>query len=163
MRYAKIALVALALAALAVAGATAGAVKGETPPDFTGTALDGRKITLSEFRGKNPVVLNFYADFCPQCKKEFPHLKSLDEKLGAKGLRIVSVSLDEDRATAANIPNDHRVKFPVIFDPKGGIAGKYNVQAIPHTVVIGRDGKVNTVLIGYNPDALDRAVEQVMR
>jgi peroxiredoxin len=163
MKYAKIALVALTLAALAVAGATAGAVKGETPPDFTGTALDGRKITLSEFRGKNPVVLNFYADFCPPCKKEFPHLKALDEKLGAKGLRIVSVSLDEDRATAANIPNDNRVKFPVIFDPKGGVAGKYNVQAIPHTVVIGRDGKVNTVLIGYNPDALDRAVEQVMR
>jgi len=151
------------LAVLAVAPGRASVSRGQAPPDFTGTALDGRKVTLSDFRGKHPVVLNFFAEFCPPCKKEFPHLKALDEKYRARGLRVVAVSLDEDRATAAVVPKQNKVAFPVIFDPKGGIAEKYGVQAIPHTVVIDRAGKVHTVLIGLDLEALDRAVEQVMK
>jgi len=152
----------LAAAALGTTG-SAQAVRGETPPDFSGTALDGRKVALSEFRGKNPVVLNFYADFCAPCRKEFPHLKALDEKFSGKGLRVVAVSLDADRATAAAIPNAQKVKFPVVFDPKGAIAEKYQVQAIPHTVVIRRDGTVHTVLTGLDLEGLDRAVAAVLK
>ena len=142
---------------------SAKAVKGQVPPDFTGTTLDGRKVTLSDYRGKNPVVLTFFAEFCAPCRKEFAQLKEMDEKLGSKGLRVVSVSVDEDRQTAATIPNETRVKFPVVFDPKGAIAEKYEVQALPHTVVIDRSGKVQSVIIGYDADALDRAVGSVVR
>lgn len=156
----------VATALVAVLAATPGKAeiaRGDLPPDFTGAALDGRKITLSSFRGKNPVVLNFFAEFCPPCKKEFPRLKALDEKHRAQGLKVLAVSLDEDRKTAAVIPNQVKATFPVIFDPKGGIAEKYSVQAIPHTVVLDRDGKVHTVLIGLDLEALDRAVEQVLK
>lgn len=151
------------LAVLVITPGKAAVSRGQMPPDFTGSTLDGRKLTLSDFRGKNPVVLNFFAEFCPPCKKEFPHLKALDEKYRAKGLKVVAVSLDEDRATASVVPKQNKVAFPVVFDPKGGIAEKYGVQAIPHTVVIGRDGKVHTVLIGLDLEALDRAVEQVVK
>jgi len=137
--------------------------KGQLPPDFTGTALDGRKIVLSEFRGKNPVLLNFYADFCAPCRKEFPHLKGVDARYGPKGLKVISVSLDEERERAAALPKEHGVKFPVIFDPKGEIAEKYEVQAIPHTLVLDRSGKVQTEIIGLDLELLDRAVEQVMK
>ena len=148
--------------ALSVPG-SAKAVKGEIPPDFTGTTLDGRKVSLSDFRGKNPVVLNFFAEFCGPCRKEFPHLRALDEKFGPKGLRVVAVSLDEDRAAAGAIPRESGAKFPIVFDPKGSIAARYGVQAIPHTVVVDRDGKVNAVLIGLDNESLDRAVGQVMK
>ncbi|MGV3722723.1 MAG: TlpA family protein disulfide reductase [Actinomycetota bacterium] len=151
------------LAVLAATPGTAEIARGELPPDFTGSTLDGRKITLSNFRGKNPVVLNFFAEFCPPCKKEFPHLKALDERHRAKGLKVLAVSLDEDRKTAAVVPNQAKTSFPVIFDPKGGIAEKYGVQAIPHTVVLDRQGKVHAVLIGLDLEALDRAVEQVLQ
>jgi peroxiredoxin len=154
---------AVVTAALFAVPGSAAISRGQVPPDFTGTALDGRKITLSKFRGKNPVVLNFFAEFCPPCRKEFPHLKALDQKFRAAGLQVISVSLDEDRATAAVVPNEHKVAFPVIFDPKGGIAEKYGVQAIPHTVVIDRDGKVVTTLIGLDLEALDQAVAQVLK
>ncbi|MCC2667901.1 MAG: redoxin [Armatimonadetes bacterium] len=167
MRLLKIGLAAVLASTLGgvlfAAPGSAAIGKGKMPPDFTGTTLDGQKVTLSSFRGKNPVVLNFFAEFCGPCRKEFPHLKALDEKLGPQGLRVISVSLDEDRATAAVVPNEHKVKFPVIFDPKGGIAEKYGVQAIPHTVVIDRAGKVQTTLIGLDLEALDLAVSQVMR
>ncbi|HTE19737.1 MAG TPA: TlpA disulfide reductase family protein [Armatimonadota bacterium] len=143
--------------------APAKVTRGQLPPDFTGATLDGRKITLSQFRGKNPVVLNFFAEFCGPCKKEFPHLKALDEQFGARGLKVIAVSLDEDRQTAAMVPNQSRVRFPVVFDPKAGIAEKYGVQAIPHTVILDREGKVHTVLIGLDLEKLDEAVAQVMK
>ena len=149
-------------AALSVPG-SAKAVKGELPPDFTGSTLDGGKVTLSSFRGKNPVLLNFFAEFCGPCKQEFPHLKALDEKFGPKGLKVMAVSLDEDRDTAGIVPKQNKVKFPIVFDPKGEIAEKYGVQAIPHTVVIGRDGKVAQVITGLDLQLLDRSVDEVMK
>lgn len=166
MRSWRAGLAAGAIFALAVVAAVPGsakAVKGEVPPDFTGNTLDGRKVTLSQFRGKNPVVLNFFAEFCGPCKQEFPHLKALDEKLGPKGLKVVAVSLDEDRDTAAVLPNQHKVKFPIVFDPKGSIAEKYKVQAIPHTVIIDREGKVHQVITGLDLEVLDRSVEEVLK
>lgn len=166
IRYWKVGVYAAAAAVLGLVFAVPGsakAVKGELPPDFTGTALDGRKVTLSAFRDKNPVLLNFYADFCGPCKEEFPHLKEIDEKFSSKGLRVISVSLDEDRETASRIPNQNRVKFPVLFDPKGTIAEKYAVRAIPHTVVIGKDGKVQQVITGLDLEGLDQAVADALK
>ena len=153
---------ALLVSLTAVPGATR-AAKGKLSPDFTGTTLDGKTITLSEFRGKSPVLLNFFAEFCGPCRKEFPHLKALDEKHGPKGLKVIAVALDEDRETAAVVPNANGVKFPVVFDPKNAVAKKYDVQVIPHTVVIDREGKVHAVISGLNLDALDRAVGEVMK
>jgi len=153
----------LALAAAMVVPGSARAVKGQVPPDFTAATLDGKKITLSAFRGKNPVLLNFFAEFCGPCRREFPHLKALDERFGPRGLRVIGVSLDDDRATAAVIPTQAKARFPIIFDPKAGIAEKYGVQAIPHTVVIDRTGKVSAVVIGADLEALDRAVDEVMK
>jgi peroxiredoxin len=149
--------------ALTAAPGSARAVKGELPPDFTGATLDGRKFTLSDFRGKNPVLLSFYADFVPPCRGHFRHLKELDEKFTAQGLRTVAVSLDEDRAAAAAIPNQTRVRFPVVFDPKAGIGARYSVQAMPHTVVIDRMGKVQAVVTGVDAEAIEKAVTQVMK
>jgi peroxiredoxin len=155
--------VCAALGALAMIPVSAKAVKGEPAPDFSGTALDGRKVALSQFKGKNPVLLSFYADFCPPCRKDFEHLKGLDARLGPKGLRIVGVSMDDDRNTALNIPKATGVRFPVVFDPGSGIGKKYGVQALPHTVVIDRDGKVQAEVIGLEPDKVDRALEQVLK
>ena len=138
-------------------------VRGQAPPDITGTALDGRRVALSDSRGKNPVVLNFFAEFSPHCRTEFGHLKELDEKYGSKGLKIVAVSMDETRAAAAVVPKEARVKFPILFDAKGEIADRYEVQVIPHTVVIDREGKVHALITGLHLSELTRAVEQVVR
>lgn len=153
----------LAISSMGFAAPKGRVEKGQTPPDFTGTALTGQKVTLSDYRGKNPVVLNFFAEFCGPCRQEFPRLKALDERYRARGLKVIAVSLDEDREAAASIPNENRVKFPVVFDPKGTIAGRYGVQAIPHTLVIDREGKVHSAIIGLDLKALDRAVESVLK
>lgn len=138
-------------------------VRGQAPPEVAGTALDGRRVALSDFRGKNPVVLNFFAEFSPHCRTEFAHLKELDEKYASKGLKIVAVSMDETRSAAAVVPKETKVKFPILFDAKGGIADRYEVQVIPHSVVIDREGKVHALITGFHLSELSRAVEQVVR
>src|SRR5205823_105251 len=112
---------------------------------------------------KNPVLLCFFADFCAPCRREFPHLKELEEKFGAQGLRLVAVSVDESREAAGSLPKQAGVKFPVIFDPKSAIAEKYDVQVLPHTVMIDRDGRVHTVIVGADLAEVDRAVSLVMK
>jgi peroxiredoxin len=157
---------AVGIAGLAISLASPSAakpVKGELAPDFTGTALDGRKIKLSTFREKNPVVLSFFARFCDPCKAELAHLKELDEKFSAKGLRLISVSLDDDRQAAASLPSQAKVKFPVVFDPKAKIGELFAVQALPHTVIIGKDGKIEQVITGVDRDLLDRTVDEVLK
>ena len=153
----------LALASAALAADSAKVVRGQLPPDFSGATLRGGKLTLSEFRGKSPVVLSFYAQAFQPCRKEFAHLKELDEKYGAKGLKIVAVAMDEARKDAVALPDETRVRFPVVFSPGGGIGEKYGVQALPPTVVLNRDGTVHAVLIGTDGSRLDRAVEEVVR
>ena len=76
---------------------------------------------------------------------------------------IVAVSLDEDKETAAIVPRQNKVKFPIVFDPKGAIAEKYKVQAIPHTVVIDKSGKVQQVITGLDLQLLDKSVGEVMQ
>ena len=167
MRYWNAGFIAVTAGVLAVLGAvgpgSAQAVKGKLPPDFTGTTLEGRKISLSDFRGKHPVVLNFYAGVAPTCRKQLSHLKELDDKFSSRGLRLLAVSMDEDREAASAAPRESRVRFPVLFDPKGAIGEKYQVQAIPHTVVLDKDGVVRSVIVGLDADELDRAVSDVLK
>lgn len=159
-------LVALAVALVGVLVAvprTVSVKQGQIAPDFHGTALDGRAVSLAEFRGKSPVVLNFFSQTCPPCHEEMPHLRALAEKYGSRGLRVVLVSLDEDREAASVLPRQAGVKFPVLFDPRGRLAEEYGVQALPHTVVINRLGLVHAVVIGADLEALDTAVEQALQ
>lgn len=157
-------LVALAVALVGVLVAvprTVSVKRGQIAPDFQGSALDGRAVSLANFRGKSPVVLNFFSQTCPPCHEELPHLGALAEKYGSRGLRVVLVSLDEDREVASVLPRQAGVKFPVLIDTNGRFAEDYGVQALPHTVVIDRRGLVHAVVIGADLKALDTAVEQV--
>ena len=161
MRYFMVAAVVAATLALGLIGpAFARVMKGQAAPEFSGTAVDGRKVTLSDHRGKNPVLLSFFA---APSRNELPRLKALDETHGAKGLKIIAVSLDEDRATAASLAAQSRVRFPVMLDPKATVAEKYGVQAIPHLVVIDRQGKIQAIIIGTDAEKLEQAVAEVVK
>ena len=142
---------------------SARAVKGQPAPALSGPTLEGGRVSLSEFQGKNPVVLGFYAAFGPSSRESLAHLKELDEKHGGRGLRVIAVSMDEDRKTAAAIPNQLKVRFPVVLDPRSEVSDRYGVQALPHTVVVHRDGKVHAVIVGPKTSAVDRAVEELLR
>jgi cytochrome c biogenesis protein CcmG, thiol:disulfide interchange protein DsbE len=118
---------------------------GTTAPDFT--VSDGQKtIQLSQLRGK-PVLLNFWATWCPPCVQEVPDLVALQQQMGNKVV-VLAVSMDEDEAaykafTAKNMPGVMTAR-----DPEHKSSAEYGTFAYPETFLIDKDGKIQRKFIG---------------
>ena len=110
--------------------------------DFTLTDLNGKSWTLKELKGK-VVLLNFWATWCPPCRKEMPDLENLYERFGGQGLVILGID-DEDAATVKPFIAQHSVSYPVLLDPGRKVNTLFQVEGIPKTFVYGRDGKLVT-------------------
>jgi cytochrome c biogenesis protein CcmG, thiol:disulfide interchange protein DsbE len=118
---------------------------GEMAPDFTVTDSQ-RTVTLSQFRGK-PVILNFWATWCPPCVEEMPSLVELQKKLGDKVV-IVAVAEDADQNAVNQFVRDHHVDLLTVRDPKQNANELYGTFKFPETYVIDRDGKIVRKFIG---------------
>lgn len=121
---------------------------GDPAPGF---ALPGRTapVTLDSLRDR-VVLLDFWASWCGPCRQSFPWMASLQESLGTRGLRVVAVNLDKERALADAFLAEHPAPFAVAFDPEGATAGRYGVRAMPTSVLVGRDGKILLVHPGFD-------------
>ncbi len=116
--------------------------KGEMAKDFTLPDLDGEKVTLSDLRGK-VVLLNFWATWCPPCRKEMPSMESLHRKYGEKDLVILAVAIDRKGAKVAKpFVEENGLTFPVLIDRRGRVSDLYGVYAVPTTFVIDRNGTI---------------------
>jgi peroxiredoxin len=108
--------------------------------DFTLKDLSGKSWTLSELRGK-VVLVNFWATWCPPCRKEMPDLEALYERFGAKGFVVLGIS-DEESEKVAPFIGDRKVTFPVLLDPERKVHDEFVVDGIPKSFVYDRDGKL---------------------
>lgn len=116
---------------------------GFLAPDFTLRTLDGRRITLSDFRGKKAVFLDFWATWCPYCRQEMPTMEVLYRRFKPQALEIVAVSSDGAADVSAFI-KAHRLTFPVVLDPGDAVAEKYQVTGVPTHYFIDRRGVIRT-------------------
>jgi cytochrome c biogenesis protein CcmG, thiol:disulfide interchange protein DsbE len=129
---------------------------GTTAPDFT--VSDGQKtVTLSQFRGK-PVLLNFWATWCPPCVREVPDLVALQKQIGDK-VTILAVSMDEDEAAYKAFTAKNMQGMLTVRDPDHKSSSVYGTFAYPETFLIDRDGKIQRKFIGAvewtSPEMLD--------
>jgi peroxiredoxin len=108
--------------------------------DFTLKDLSGKAWTFSELRGK-VVLVNFWATWCPPCRKEMPDLEALYERFGAKGLVVLGIS-DEEAAKVEPFIRDRKVSFPVLLDPDRKVNETFVVEGIPKSFVYDREGKL---------------------
>lgn len=138
---------------------------GNDAPDFTLDLLAGGKFHLHEQRGQ-VVVLDFWASWCGPCVQAMPQIDAVVNQFEGKEVRLVSVNLQEDQETVRSMLERLEISPEVALDIDGATAEKYQVLAIPQTVVIDRDGKVGAVFIGEGPrfseqlhEAIQRAVE----
>lgn len=125
---------------------TPGDISG-TAPAFTLPDLNGSPVSLSDFKGK-VVVLNFWATWCPPCKREIPDFIELQSDYGSKGLQIVGVALDRPESVkefaAANGMN-----YQILLG-NNDVAARYGgVKGIPTTFVIDRTGKIAAKFVGF--------------
>jgi len=108
--------------------------------DFTLKDLHGKKWTLSQLRGKI-VLLNFWATWCPPCRKELPDLDAIETHYGPQGLVILAIS-DEDMAKVGSFYTGKQPSFTILLDPGHTIGKQFHVEGIPHTFVFNREGKL---------------------
>lgn len=112
-------------------------------PGFAQARLD-----LKGLRG-HVVYVDFWASWCTPCRQSFPWMKALESAYGDRGLSVVAVDLDHDRADAQRFLRMFQPNFPVIFDPQGTLAQRFNVAAMPTSVLIDRDGKIRYEHAGF--------------
>ena len=118
-----------------------GDVRGLPAPDFELTSLDGKRVKLSDFRGK-AVLLNFWATWCSPCKVEMPWFVELQNKYGNDGLVVLGVAMDDTEASKiARFTSEMGVNYPVLLGNDKVSEDYGNVQYLPTSFFINRDGK----------------------
>ena len=108
--------------------------------EFSLKDLKGKTWTFSELRGK-VVLVNFWATWCPPCRKEMPDLEALYQQFAPQGLVILGIS-DEKAAKVKPFIRERKVTFPVLLDPGRKVNGVFVVEGIPKSFVYDRDGKL---------------------
>ena len=124
-------------AGAAIPGASAGPAADFTLPD-----QDGRAVALGRFLGKKPVLLVFWATWCPECKAAIPEINAMVTGPLAGKLQVLGLNFRESREKVSAAVKTRDILYPVLLDEKGQVARAYGVVGIPTYVLIGRDGKV---------------------
>jgi len=117
-------------------------------PDFTLRGSDGRNVRLDELRGQ-VVLVNFWATWCGPCREEMPRLDTLYQKYHKSGFVLLGVNVDDDPRTALATAAKLGVSFPVLLDTDKKVSKLYDLNTMPSTIVIDRDGKVRYLHRGY--------------
>jgi cytochrome c biogenesis protein CcmG/thiol:disulfide interchange protein DsbE len=152
------------LAALVFAAASATGLAavhyGVAPPDFVVRTTQGSE-RLSALRGK-PVVVNFWASWCPPCTQELPYFERLGQLYGNR-ISIVTVDWNEQPGTASSYLKQHDLNLPVVDDGQSRIYKEYSLFEVPDTVVLDAQGNVSYVSVGeLSWNELNTAVQQVL-
>lgn len=116
-------------------------------PDFTLYDNRGRVVQLSDFKNEKPVFINFWATWCPPCRREMPAMQDLYERRGAE-VEILAVNYLESRPQVAEFMHELELDFPVLMDVNGDVNGRYSVWSYPTSVFVDRDGIVRGRFIG---------------
>lgn len=133
---------------------------GDIPPDDLGKSVQGEPVRISDHAGKI-VIVSFWASWCPPCRKEIPVLDQIQKAAGKENLRVFSINI-ESRETFRSLRRAFKEStLTLISDPNNGISAQYGVKGIPHMVIIGRDGKIASVHIGYDEEALPQLVDEI--
>ncbi len=118
-----------------------------TPPEFSGMTAAGRRVSLSELRGR-VVLLNFWASWCQECRPEMPAFEGLHRDFTAQGLTVLGINVREGRQAVQNYAKELGLTFPFLLDSKGEIRASYGVIGLPTTFLIGRDGRTVALAVG---------------
>ena len=117
------------------------AMKDQAPtPDFTLPNLDGKKVSLKDFRGK-VVFLNFWATWCVPCREEMPAMEKLYQEFKDKNFVVLAVNVKDRKPDAVNFVKELKLSYPVVIDPDAQVGLLYGAWGLPTTYLIGPKGE----------------------
>lgn len=105
-------------------------------------------ISLDSYKGQ-VIYLDFWASWCTPCKKSFPWLNQIQKKYTNQGFKVIAVNLDKEPELAKRFLQQHPAEFVIGYDPEGKIASQLNVQGMPSSFLIDRNGNIVSSHIGF--------------
>ncbi len=131
-------------------------------PDFTLTTFKGTTISLQDLRGK-PVVINFWASWCPPCRVEAPLIERTWRAYKKRGLIFLGVNIQDRKEDALNYIREFAITYPNGPDPTGEISIDFGVSGLPVTFFVSSKGEVVRRWVGaIEKSALISAIEEIM-
>ena len=116
-------------------------------PDFNLKDPDGNPVRLADFQGK-PLIINFWATWCPPCREEMPSMQRAHEILSGEGIGLIAINVGEDGETVARFAETTQVTFPLPMDEASSVVTGYPVRGLPTTFVVDAQGRLAYVATG---------------
>ncbi len=141
---------------LAIILGVAGAEAGQTLQEFRGTPeapaieledLDGNAVTLSQFRGQ-VVIVNFWATWCPPCRKEMPSMQRAWAELQANDVMMLAVHVGGKPDQVWEFAGEYDLEFPILMDASSKVSRSWPMRGLPTTFVIGPEGRIVYMALG---------------
>jgi len=130
-------------------------------PEFTMKDLDGKTVSLADFRGKKVVVIDFWATWCGPCRGTMPLLEKYWQKYKNKKVMVLSINEQEAPDRVKAFVERTGYTFQVLLDSDGSVQSAYRVYGLPTMYVIDKEGNLRMKHVGYRPD-LDTYLESVI-
>jgi len=109
-------------------------------PDFSLPSLDGKKISLKDYRGK-VLFLNFWATWCVPCREEMPAMEKLYQEFKNKNFVVLAINVKDRKTEAVKFVKELKLTYPIAFDPEGDVGLLYGAWGLPTTYLIGPKGE----------------------
>jgi cytochrome c biogenesis protein CcmG/thiol:disulfide interchange protein DsbE len=142
-------------------GSSGVAQVGEEAPAFTDPLASGGTLSMAQLRGK-PVLLDFFATWCPPCNAEAPEIENAYRRFAPRGLQIVGVDVLETKQKTSSFVTAHGLTYPAVVD-SGTLADAYRINGMPVSVFIDKTGIVRKIEIGeLSQEQIDRDIAAVL-